>query len=277
MRPLNVLYLEANAHAFFNSPEMAMSVQFFSGSADAIAHQTKLLTMDAILLSTHFVLPIVNRQFLHEYRVQYGQNFFDTNSDTAALCCIRQDPQSPLGWSLLWDDDATPIGCELVPANPPGAAQSQWNGFLAALANAFSPPAPTAPTTPIVPPAGPPAAALARPLRKLTGDKEGFLRFTFQIPDRRVNSATGEVIPDTFCAPFRDGQKITSGFEAVGRFALPVPLPYRYVVLLVPPNGTSVEIGTVTPNFGQAGGGVEAMFPAGFQNQNLHYHAIPAY
>lgn len=274
MKPLNVLFLETNAYPFVNSPEMAMSVQFFSGSADAIARQNKRLRMDAILLSTHYILPIANQQFLHEYRVQYGHDFFDTNTDTAALCCVRGDPQSPYGWSLLWDDDAARLGCELVPTRAPGPVQDQWIGFLAALANAFAAPPPTAPAAP---PAAPPAAAITRPLRKFTGEEEGFLRFTFQTPDRRVNSATGEVTPDTFCAPFRDGQKIVSGFEAVGRFALPVPLPYRYVVLLVPPAGTPVEIGTVTPNFGQAGGGVEAMFPAGFKNQNLHYHALPSY
>jgi hypothetical protein len=181
---------------------------------------------------------------------------------TAEYCCIRKDDQ--LGWALVWDDAVPPVGCELTarPGSPP-SIQDQRNAFFSALSQVFissiSPPAPVSTLT------------------KLTSGDDGFLRFTFRIPDARVDSINGIVVPGTFLSPFRDGQKIVSGFEAVGRFALPVRLPYKHPVLLAAPVNASVDIGTVVPNFGQADGGVEAVFAQGFSNLHLHYHALPSY
>src|SRR3990170_4770099 len=52
-----------------------------------------------------------------------------------------------------------------------------------------------------------------------------------------------------------------SGFGAVGRYALPIPLPASHVFQYELPQGTTIEVGTVGPNFGQSGGGVEIHLP----------------
>ncbi len=49
-----------------------------------------------------------------------------------------------------------------------------------------------------------------------------------------------------------------TGFGAVGRYALPIPAPAVYVFQYQLPAGTVMRVGTVSPMFGQSGGGVEA-------------------
>ncbi len=263
MTPKKVFTLEGGIGHFLSVPEMVMGFQYFEGRICFLSN--KSLPIKGLVLSTHYVLPIADNDFVTHFRREFQHDFFDRGGTSSKFCCIRQDSQS--GWTVVWDDSASSFGCEGVRSpGSPVSSHDQRRDFLAALVQAF--PQQQA----LIPAPGTP-----RPLSQKTAGDEGFLRFTFQIPDRRVNSITGDVAPGTFCSPFRDGQKIACGFEAVGRFALPVPLPYKHVVLLVPPAGTDIDIGTVVPNFGQAGGGVEALFQNGFNNPNLHYHSIPAY
>lgn len=94
-----------------------------------------------------------------------------------------------------------------------------------------------------------------------------FCRFSAFQPDRRVDPVTGDVAAGTYAAPQSESPFVPTGFVAVGRFALPnnVPASYRYT--LRAPAGTRVSFGTVTPAFGQSGGGVEAFFDSLVVNQ----------
>ena len=56
-----------------------------------------------------------------------------------------------------------------------------------------------------------------------------------------------------------DASHVPSGLAAVGRYALPNPTPATYRFVLLPPEGTRIRCGAVTPKFNQAGGGVEVL------------------
>jgi hypothetical protein len=100
-----------------------------------------------------------------------------------------------------------------------------------------------------------------------TSTNRAFHRFSAFNPDRRVDPKTGNFAPGTYGTPDSEVPFVPSGFAAVGRFALPNNQPASYHYMIEAPAGTSVLFGTVAPAFGQAGGGVEAFFPNGVQNQ----------
>jgi len=93
-----------------------------------------------------------------------------------------------------------------------------------------------------------------------------FHRFSPYYPDRRVDPVTGDFSPGTYACPESEVPFVPTGFSAVGRFALPSPLPASHHYVIEAKSRTSVLFGTVPPAFGQAGGGVEALFPAGAEN-----------
>jgi hypothetical protein len=53
--------------------------------------------------------------------------------------------------------------------------------------------------------------------------------------------------------------------DAVRRYALPNPAPASHVFTGSPEPGTDIQRGVAMPLFGQPGGGVEVIFPAGTQ------------
>ena len=73
--------------------------------------------------------------------------------------------------------------------------------------------------------------------------------------DRRFSA--GQIIQNTYLTSFNDQQFVNSGFGAVGRYAMPLPLPASYKHQYTFPAGIRLLVGTVAPQFGQAGGGVE--------------------
>ncbi|HEX5760451.1 MAG TPA: hypothetical protein VF121_14785 [Thermoanaerobaculia bacterium] len=87
-----------------------------------------------------------------------------------------------------------------------------------------------------------------------------FHRFSALNPDRRVHPVTKDFLAGTYASPDAELPFLPTGFAAVGRLALPNSLPASHHYTLRAPAGTSVWFGTVTPAFGQAGGGVEALF-----------------
>lgn len=98
-----------------------------------------------------------------------------------------------------------------------------------------------------------------------------FHRFSPFNPDRRVNPVTGDFLPGTYACPESEFPFIPTGFAAVGRLALPSPIAASHhyqIEALKDPKGNPLHVlfGTVTPAFGQAGGGVEALFPNGAKN-----------
>lgn len=82
-----------------------------------------------------------------------------------------------------------------------------------------------------------------------------FLRFTSTPHDPRYVS--GELTAGTYLSTQNDATFVNTGFGAVGRFALPMPIPASYRHDYTLPASTVLAVGTVSPAFGQAGGGVE--------------------
>lgn len=64
--------------------------------------------------------------------------------------------------------------------------------------------------------------------------------------------------PGAYLTSNLDHLLANTGFGAVGRYALPIPAPATHVFQYQLPVGTVMRVGTVSPMFGQAGGGVEA-------------------
>lgn len=90
-----------------------------------------------------------------------------------------------------------------------------------------------------------------------------FYRFSSRFNDPRVHLGTGDWLPGTYGTTATDKPLAPSGFAAVGRYALPYAEPASFVRAICPEPGTPIQIGTVAPSFGQAGGGVEVYFPRG--------------
>ena len=111
-----------------------------------------------------------------------------------------------------------------------------------------SPPDPSSPNLP--------------PFLQFSRSGDEFFRLSAQHSDWRINP-DGSVAPDTYATTSNDLTVTSSGLAAVGRYALPSSLPACYVYQIIPPPGTAMFFGTVTPNFGMAGGGVEVFFPYG--------------
>jgi hypothetical protein len=60
----------------------------------------------------------------------------------------------------------------------------------------------------------------------------------------------------------------------VGRFALPVPVPACHQFIYQLPVGTVLKVGTVLPQYGQAGGGVEVQLTHGETVTLLQYRKL---
>ena len=91
-----------------------------------------------------------------------------------------------------------------------------------------------------------------------------FKRFSAYQNDRR-DRPDKSLSPGSYATTEADARNVRTGAEAVARYALPDPKPASYVVTVRPNAATSIQTGTVAPAFGQPGGGVEVIFPAGTQ------------
>lgn len=83
-----------------------------------------------------------------------------------------------------------------------------------------------------------------------------FFRYTSSQADGRFSA--NRLSQDTYLTTLNDHQFVNSGFGAVGRYALPLPMPASHKHDYTLPAGTTLLVGTVAPQYGQAGGGVEA-------------------
>lgn len=85
-----------------------------------------------------------------------------------------------------------------------------------------------------------------------------------------------ELSKGTYLTTALDKIYANTGFAVVGRYALPVPLPATYCIQYEVPKGTQLKAGTVAPNFGQAGGGVEVLLNDDTVNVKLiGLHVLP--
>lgn len=91
-----------------------------------------------------------------------------------------------------------------------------------------------------------------------------YYRFSAAPRDKRI-APNGDFLPGTYATTFADFHFVPSGFAAVGRYALPNPASARFVFQIITFDRPT-KMGTATPNFGQAGGGVEVLFGKGARN-----------
>ncbi len=220
MKPKGKLTIRAVQDVFLDGDEAAMGMQFFSGSINVDGDL--LPGVRALLLSSRWLLPIVDAFFEQSYRSAAGQSFFD-GKRVPKYCCIVPDQR--FGHELCWADAAAEVQCLATIDGGTLASgfdqRMQLHSVLASLTSSSLPtptpvPAPGSPIGPVVPPPG-----TMRPISVMTGGDDGFIRFTFAVPDARVNSTTGLVRRGTFCTPYRDGQKIVSGLEVRGTLCPP--------------------------------------------------------
>lgn len=102
-----------------------------------------------------------------------------------------------------------------------------------------------------------------------------FIRLSAFDNDKRI-LADGSVLKGTYATTWTDMKVTPSGLAAVGRYALPNRLSAYYLYRIIPPVGTAVLFGTVTPNYGLCGGGVEVFFPDGCSKGSAFlYEKIP--
>lgn len=95
---------------------------------------------------------------------------------------------------------------------------------------------------------------------------QSFYRYNAYCKDKRVDPKTGNYTKNTYATTFNDMHHVPSGYSAVGRYALPNANSAKYVFPILTYNKpTFME--TATPNFGQAGGGVEVYFETGAKNE----------
>jgi len=105
------------------------------------------------------------------------------------------------------------------------------------------------------------------PVEKTKADEE-FKRFCAYPNDRRVN-ADGSLRPGTYATTAEDAKQVTTGMEAVERYALPNPAPASYRYTITPHAGTVFQQGTVKPAYSHKGGGVEVFFKSGTQPKTV--------
>jgi hypothetical protein len=100
-----------------------------------------------------------------------------------------------------------------------------------------------------------------------TQQNDVYYRCEHWLVSRRVLIGTGEVLAGTYGFPESEFAFVPTGFAAVGRYALPdlPPACRRYEIC--PPDKYLLKCGAAVPLYGQAGGGVEVMFPTKFTNR----------
>jgi hypothetical protein len=104
------------------------------------------------------------------------------------------------------------------------------------------------------------------PFSGVTQSGDVFYRCEHWATSRRVRSMTNDVLGGTYGFPGSELNFVPTGFAAVGRYALPnlPPACRRYEI--TPPGGYTLQCGACVPLYGQAGGGVEVLFPTTFIN-----------
>lgn len=153
--------------------------------------------------------------------------------------------------------EGTPFPVALTPPSPPGPVSPAAAGqpmTLAITSTAWS-------NVAQLPPGYRPVAGAIPLLATATlGAPTPFYRYIGSPNDPRFMA--GSLARDTYLTCELDRAYANTGFAAVGRYALPLPVPASYVHIYVLPAHTKLLVGTALPSFGQAGGGVEVKLPA---------------
>lgn len=121
----------------------------------------------------------------------------------------------------------------------------------------------------------PKQAAAEPPHEGVTDANDVFFRFSAYLVDWRITKEKA-LLPGSYSTTDTDVKVVPNGLAAVGRYAMPSRISARYVFKITPGAGVKIRYGTVTPNFGLAGGGVEVFFPDGTPPNTAEFsHSIP--
>jgi hypothetical protein len=119
------------------------------------------------------------------------------------------------------------------------------------------------------------ATVTAPPHTATTQSGDVFYRLSAYRADRRV-LPNDSLAPGSYTTTDTDITVVPSGLAAVGRYALPTRISARYLFVIKPTPGTPILYGTVTPNYGLAGGGVEVLFPSGTKPGTVAFSRVIA-
>lgn len=97
---------------------------------------------------------------------------------------------------------------------------------------------------------------------------EVFKRFSAYTNDRRI-LPDGSLLPNTYATTEEDAKNVSTGKQAVARYALPNPEPASNVFTIQPNRDTTIQIGIVLPAYDHPGGGVEVLFGEGTQPRTV--------
>lgn len=136
---------------------------------------------------------------------------------------------------------------------------------------------PSKPRQPVaLPPSYTPSLGAIALLGSVTlSSKATFYRFLSISHDHRY--VGGQLLHGTYLTTELDRGYANTGFAAVGRYALPIPVPASHLLSYELPVGTKLLIGTVLPNYGQAGGGVEVKTTVSVAATQLKLPKLPDY
>ncbi|MDD3765201.1 MAG: hypothetical protein PHP86_18045 [Nevskiales bacterium] len=102
-----------------------------------------------------------------------------------------------------------------------------------------------------------------------------FVRMISGPADHRY--VNGKLTVGTYLTTPLDCSFANSGFSAVGRYALPIPVPSSTQIQYELPAGTKIKVGTVAPMFGQSGGGVEVNLVSDTPANQVAVNTLPDY
>jgi|WetSurMetagenome_2_1015567.scaffolds.fasta_scaffold156856_2 hypothetical protein len=108
------------------------------------------------------------------------------------------------------------------------------------------------------------SVAFPVPTRRGRNRLRSFYRFSAYTKDKHVDANGFK--RGTYATTYSDIRLVPSGFAAVGRYALPNPASANCVFQILT-RATPTLVGATSPNFGQAGGGVEVRFDNGAANE----------
>lgn len=128
------------------------------------------------------------------------------------------------------------------------------------------------------PPPPPPSPRSTLVISTYTTAGDVYWRLSAFANDRRVTNDR-QLGKGSYVTTDADIEVVGSGFAAVGRYALPNPFPAVYAYAVRPTPGSPIRLGTVRPNFGQSGGGVEGVLdvPSGVYTVSNHRRVLPAW
>lgn len=106
--------------------------------------------------------------------------------------------------------------------------------------------------------------------KEFTETGELFVRFSPFEDDIRIDKVNKKAKPGTYVTTKADAEYcVSAGINPIARYALPSIFPVKYAFDIKPCEKTIIQRGIVEPANDQTGGGKEALFPLGTDNNTV--------